>query len=231
MKKFPSESSQKILENPLLNKGTAFTEKERDLLALHGRLPCHVSTIEEQVKRRYDNFCEMESPISKYHFLSSLQNRNEILFYRFVLEHVTEILPLVYTPTVGDVSSNYSVLYREQRGLYLSYPLQDRMEEMVANYPYEVIDVIVVTDGERILGLGDLGVGGMAIPVGKLALYTLFGGIHPAKTLPIILDVGTNNAKMLSDPFYLGFRNERITGVAYDQFIERFVRTIEKRFP
>lgn len=233
MKFFQGISSwkQQILENPLLNKGTAFTEKERDALRLHGRLPCHVSSIEEQVKRRYANFCGLETPISKYHFLSSLQNRNEVLFYRFILEYIAEMIPLIYTPTVGDVSTNYSVLYREQRGLYLSYPLGEQMEEMIANYPYEDIDVIVVTDGERILGLGDLGVGGMAIPVGKLALYTLFSGVHPARTLPIILDVGTNNAKMLNDPFYIGFRSNRIMGEDYDQFIERFISVIEKRFP
>ncbi len=233
MKFFQGMSSwkQQILENPLLNKGSAFTEKERDALRLHGRLPCHISTIEEQINRRYANFCELETPISKYHFLSSLQNRNEVLFYRFILEYITEMVPLIYTPTVGEVSTNYSVLYREQRGLYLSYPLREQMEEMISNYPYDEIDVIVVTDGERILGLGDLGVGGMAIPIGKLALYTLFSGIHPARTLPIILDVGTNNAKMLGDPFYIGFRNHRIVGKDYDRFVERFIAVIEKRFP
>jgi malate dehydrogenase (oxaloacetate-decarboxylating) len=226
-----SASRRSAFEDPLFNRGTAFTDEERHDLQLHGQLPVHVSTLEEQVKRRYANFCEMENWVSKHHFLSGLQNRNEILFYRFLLEYVTEMVPFIYTPTVGDISRHYSMLYREQRGLYISYPLRDRMEEMVANYPYEEIDVIVVTDGERILGLGDLGVGGMAISVGKLSLYTLFGGIHPARTLPIVLDVGTNNAQMLSDPLYLGYRSQRVTGAAYDQFVESFISAIEKRFP
>lgn len=225
------KTGHELLEDPLLNKGTAFTQKERDRLKLNGLLPCHVSTIEEQVKRRYANFVGVESPLAKFNFLSALQNRNEILFYRLVHEHIAEMVPLIYTPTVGDVSSNYSMLYREQRGLYLSYPLRDKMEEMIANYPYSDIDVIVVTDGERILGLGDLGVGGMAIPVGKLSLYTLFGGIHPARALPIILDVGTNNQSMLADPLYLGYRSQRINDGEYDAFIETFIRAIEKRFP
>lgn len=225
-----SQTNIQILEDPLLNKGTAFTEAERDALGLHGLLPHHVSVIEEQVSRRYANFCSQSDDLAKYNFLSALQNRNEVLFYRFVLQYVTEMVPLIYTPTVGDVSTNYSMLYREQRGLYLSYPLRDKMEEMIDNYPYDDIDVIVVTDGERILGLGDLGVGGMAIPVGKLALYTLFGGIHPARTLPIVLDVGTNNAKMLSDPLYIGYRSQRIKGRPYDEFVERFVKNIKRRF-
>jgi len=226
-----SKSKRYPFEDPLFNRGTAFTEKERDAFGLQGQLPCHVSTIEEQVKRRYANFCEMENWVSKHHFLSALQNRNEVLFYRFLLEYVTEMVPFIYTPTVGDISRHYSMLYREQRGLYLSYPLKDRMEEMVANYPYNEIDVIVVTDGERILGLGDLGVGGMAISVGKLSLYSLFGGIHPARTLPVVLDVGTNNAGMLSDPLYLGYRSQRVTGAGYDEFVERFISAIEKRYP
>lgn len=220
-----------LLEDPLYNKGTAFTEEERLELGLEGLLPYHVSTLEQQVKRRYANFTEHSEEMSKYVFLNALQNRNETLFYRLVLEHLDEMVPLIYTPTVGSVSTNYSILYREQRGLYISYPHQDKIEEMMANFPREEIDVIVVTDGERILGLGDLGVGGMAIPVGKLALYTLFGGIHPARTLPIILDVGTNNKKMLEDPLYLGWRNERVTGEAYDAFIDRFIQAVKKHYP
>lgn len=220
-----------VLEDSLLNKGTAFTQKERDLFGLNGLLPWHISTIEEQVKRRYANFLQMEKPLAKFNFLNGLQNRNEILFYRLLCEHVNEMVPLIYTPTVGDVSTHYSLIYQEQRGLYLSYPLQDKMEEMIRNYPSDEVDVIVVTDGERILGLGDLGVGGMAIPVGKLALYTLFGGIHPARTLPIVLDVGTNNPNMLTDPLYLGYKNQRITGPEYDAFIEKFIAAIQKRFP
>lgn len=232
MKKIPlALPPEEILDNPLLNKGTAFTEQERDQLRLHGHLPYHISTIEEQVTRRYANFKRQPDEISKFIFLSSLQNRNEILFYRLVLEHLQEMVPLIYTPTVGVVSTDYSILYREHRGLYLSYPKKDLMEQIINQFSRSEIDVIVITDGERILGLGDLGVGGMAIPVGKLALYTLFGGIHPSRTLPIHLDVGTNNKQMLEDPLYLGWQNKRITGKEYDDFVDLFIRCIKKRYP
>ncbi|MES2345466.1 MAG: NAD-dependent malic enzyme [Chlamydiota bacterium] len=220
-----------ILNNPLLNKGSAFTQKERDALALNGHLPYSPSTIEKQLERRYQNFRSQPNDLAKHVFLSSLQNRNETLFYRLVLEHINEMLPLIYTPTVGEASKEYSYLYQEPRGLYLSYPLKDRMDEMVGNVEHDEIDVIVVTDGERILGLGDLGVGGMAIPVGKLALYTLFGGTHPARVLPVHLDVGTNNKELLDDPLYLGWRHERIRGKEYDDFVDSFVKTIKKRYP
>lgn len=220
-----------ILNSPLINKGTAFTTAERDSLGLHGHLPYHISTLEEQVKRRYDNFLQKADALSKYIFLSSLQNRNEILFYRLVSEHISEMVPLIYTPTVGDVSLHFSILYRQHRGLYLSYPLKDKIDEIISKWPIGDIEVIVVTDGERILGLGDVGVGGMAIPQGKLALYTLFGGIHPAKVLPIMLDVGTNNPKLLNDPLYLGWLHPRIVGKDYLDFIDIFVKAIKKRFP
>ncbi len=220
-----------LLENPLTNKGTAFTLEERAALGLNGLLPYHVSTLVEQVARRYENFTELQTDLAKYTFLNALQNRNEVLFYRFVLEHVAEMTPYIYTPTVGSVSTHYSSLYREQRGLYLSYPDKDTIRQMIANYPIKDIDVIVVTDGERILGLGDLGVGGMAIPVGKLALYTLFGGIHPGRALPIILDVGTNNNQMLEDPLYIGWRNPRVRGSEYDDFIDRFIQAIKAEYP
>jgi malate dehydrogenase (oxaloacetate-decarboxylating) len=220
-----------ILDNPLYNKGTAFTKEERDLLKLHGLLPFHISTMEQQLERRYKNFKERKDDLSRYIFLSSLQNRNEILFYRLVYEHIAEMLPLIYTPTVGDVSLDFSILYRQHRGIFLSFPLQDKMGEIIDNLPNQEIEVIVVTDGERILGLGDVGVGGMAIPQGKLALYTLFGGIHPAKVLPVMLDVGTNNEKLLNDPLYLGWRHPRIKGAEYDEFIAVFVKQIKKRYP
>lgn len=220
-----------ILCDPLTNKGTAFTEKEREELKLNGLLPYHVSTIEQQVQRRYHNFKAQSSDLSKYLFLSALHNRNEILFYRLVSEHITEMLPYIYTPTVGDVSLHYSSLYTEPRGVYLSYPHRQKMEEMIHNISRDEIDVIVVTDGQRILGLGDLGTGGMAIPVGKLSLYTLFGGIHPARTLPIMLDVGTNNPTLLNDPLYIGWRHPRISGKEYDLFVDRFVKAIKKRYP
>lgn len=226
-----SLAPEQILNDPLLNKGSAFTEEERDSLGLHGYLPCHISTIEEQVRRRYHNFCDQNTHLAKYSFLSSLQNRNEILFYRLVLEHLSEMMPYIYTPTVGDVSLQYSSLFTEHRGVYLSYPLKDKMEAIIDLIPKDGVDVIVVTDGERILGLGDLGVGGMAIPVGKLSLYTLFGGIHPARALPIMLDVGTNNQELLKDPLYLGWRHERVTGKEYDHFVDRFITVIKKRYP
>lgn len=220
-----------IFHDPLLNKGTGFTEEERTELGLHGLLPYHSSTIEEQVKRRYANFCGKENDISKYKFLSTLQDRNETLFYRLCSEYPEEMLPYIYTPTVGDASLNFSYLYSQNRGVYISYPHKDRMEEIINNIPRDRVDVIVVTDGARILGLGDLGMGGMAIPVGKLALYSLFGGIHPAYTLPITLDVGTNNKTLLNDPLYLGWRNERLVGKEYDEFVEAFIQAITKRYP
>lgn len=220
-----------ILSNPLLNKGTGFTQEERDRFHLHGFLPYQVSTLEEQVKRRYENFLSQPSDLAKWIFLTALQDRNEILFYRLVLDHVDEMLPFVYTPTVGDVSLHFSSLFTHPRGLYLSYPLQDKMDDIFDHLPHHEVDVIVVTDGERILGLGDLGAGGMAISVGKSSLYTLFGGIHPARTLPILLDVGTNNKTLLDDPLYLGWRHPRIKGAEYDAFIDRFVQTVKSKFP
>ena len=225
-----SLSAEQILNDPLLNKGTAFTDEERDALGLHGLLPYHVSTMQEQLQRLYQNFQENSSPLAKYSYLSNLQNRNEILFYRFIYEHIAEMLPLIYTPTVGDVSILFSVLYRKNRGIYLSYPLKDKIHTVIERLSKQ-IDVIVVTDGERVLGLGDVGVGGMAISQGKLVLYTLFGGIHPARTLPIVLDVGTNNPALLKDPLYLGWRHPRITGKEYDEFVDTFVQAIKSRFP
>ncbi len=222
---------QEILHNPLLNKGTGFSKKERDELHLHGLLPPHISTIEEQMERRYKNFQNKSTDLGKYKLLSSLQDRNETLFYRLFLKHCEEMLPFIYTPTVGDASSQYSYIYTQNRGIYLSYPMIDRLDEIITNIPKEHVDVIVVTDGQRILGLGDLGIGGMAIPVGKLAIYTAFGGINPARTLPIFLDVGTNNDSLRNDPLYLGWRNKRIEGAEYDRFIDSFVKGIKKRFP
>lgn len=222
---------EQILNDPLLNKGTAFTQEERDRFHLNGLLPHHISTLEEQVQRRYENFKGKRSDLAKYTFLKALQDRNEVLFYRLVSEHITEMLPLIYTPTVGDVSLHYSSLYTQHRGRYFSYPHRDKMEDIIQNIPQKELDVIVVTDGERILGLGDLGAGGMAIPVGKLSLYTLFGGIHPGRTLPIMLDVGTNNPDLLNDPLYLGWKHERIRGQEYLDFIECFVKAIKKRYP
>src|SRR3990167_390261 len=178
-----------ILSDPLQNKGTAFTDKERDQYQLHGRLPFHVSTLDEQVQRRYSNFKAQTTDLARHLFLAALNHRNEVLFYKLVSEHISEMLPYIYTPTVGDFSLHFSYLYTEPRGLFLSYPLRDKMEEMLNDVDRNEVDVVVVTDGQRILGLGDLGTGGMAIPVGKLALYTIFGGIYPGRTLPVLLDV------------------------------------------
>ncbi len=219
-----------LLNDPLLNKGSAFTQKERDAFGLNGLLPYHVSTMEEQLRRRYANFSAQKGAVAKYTFLSALQNRNEVLFYRLVQEHIEEMLPLVYTPTVGEVSTHFSVLYKEHRGVYISYPHKDKMKEIIRSLKKEV-QVIVVTDGERILGLGDLGVGGMAIPLGKLILYTLFGGIHPGKTLPVFLDVGTNNETLLNDPLYMGWRHKRIQGKEYELFVNQFIKEIKKKYP
>jgi len=220
-----------FLNHSLINKGTAFSDEERNSLGLHGFLPYHVSTLQEQAHRRYLNFKSLTTDLGRYVFLAGLQNRNETLFYKLVYDHISEMLPIIYTPTVGEAALHYSVLYNHERGLYLSYPLRDRIEEIVSKIPRKTLDVAVVTDGQRILGLGDLGVGGMTIPIGKLALYTLFGGVHPAKTLPIMLDVGTDNETLLADPMYIGWRHKRITGPDYDAFVDRFVQALKKRYP
>lgn len=222
---------KEILRDPLLNKGSAFTQKERDALQLNGLLPAHISTMSEQLQRRYHNFSKKNSRVEKYEFLSNLQNRNEILYYRLILEHVIEMLPFVYTPTVGDISLLYSLQYNQTRGLFIQWELQDRIEEILKNAPSKDIDVIVVTDGGRVLGLGDVGVGGMVIPIGKAALYTIFGGIHPARILPIMLDVGTDNETLLNDPLYIGSKRKRITGEEYYLFLEKFVAAVKKVFP
>jgi malate dehydrogenase (oxaloacetate-decarboxylating) len=220
-----------VLNSSLLNKGTAFTQEERDLLGLNGLLPPHISSVEEQIKRSYLNFQQKRSPLEKYECLVGLMSRNEILFYQFISRYPAEILPYIYTPTVGEAAMQYSRIYFHQRGLYLSYPHIDKIEEIIFNYALDDVEVIVVTDGERILGLGDQGIGGMTIPVGKLSLYTLFGGIHPARTLPIVLDVGTNNQDFLKDDLYLGWRHERLSGLEYDDFVDRFIKAIHKRYP
>ena len=224
-------TGQQLLESPLLNKGSAFTEDERRTLGLLGLLPPHFSTLEEQLARSYGNYQQKESDLERYVFLTALQDRNETLFYRLLQEHITEMMPIIYTPTVGEGCQEYSHVFRRPRGLYISYPYRDQIPAVLDNTPGENVEVIVVTDGERILGLGDLGVGGMGIPIGKLSLYTLCAGIHPGTTLPILLDVGTDNRELLDDPLYLGWRHERVRGQEYDQFIERFIEAIERKFP
>jgi len=220
-----------LLDDPLLNKGSAFPEEERRELGLLGLLPLHSSTIAEQLVRVYENYQPKDSDLERYIFLSALQDRNEVLFYRLLHEHITEMMPIIYTPTVGEGCRKYSHTFRRPRGLFISYPHQKEIPMLLDNAPTGNVDVIVVTDGERILGLGDLGVGGMGIPVGKLSLYTLCAGIHPATTLPILLDVGTDNQELLNDPLYLGWRHERMRGEKYDEFIEAFVVAVKQKFP
>jgi len=224
-------SGPEILNTPLYNKGSGFTQEERDAFGLNGLIPPRISTIDDQIKRSYYNFSHKHSPLEKYESLVGLMSRNELLFYQLLARYPAEMLPIIYTPTVGDAAMKYSRIYFHQRGLYLSYALKNQFDEIFQRVPREDIDVIVVTDGERILGLGDQGIGGMTIPIGKLSLYTLFGGIHPARTLPIILDVGTNNEELLRDEFYLGWRHERLSGLKYDEFIEKFVQAVKKRYP
>src|SRR5688500_18276071 len=188
-------TGQLLLDDPLLNKSSAFPEEERLALGLVGLLPYHASTIEEQLERVYENYRRKDSDIERYIFLSALQDRNETLFYRLLQEHVTEMMPIIYTPTVGEGCRQYSHVFRRPRGLYISYLQRDEIPAILDNAPSDKPEVIVVTDGERILGLGDLGVGGMGLPIGKLSLYSVCAGIHPAATLPIMLDVGTDNSE------------------------------------
>ncbi|MEQ8854713.1 NAD-dependent malic enzyme [Gimesia sp.] len=219
-----------LIEDPLLNKGTAFSDQERSQFGLVGLLPPHIDTLEEQVERSYEAFCDFQNDIDKHIFLRQLQDENETLYYRLLLEHITEMMPIVYTPVVGLACERFSHIYRRPRGIFISYPERDQMDEILENIERD-IEVIVVTDGERILGLGDQGAGGMGIPIGKLSLYTLCGGIDPAKTLPILLDLGTNNEERLDDPRYVGWREHRIKGAEYDAFIDQFVQAVKKRFP
>lgn len=226
-----SLAGRSLLENPLLNKGSAFSEEERREFGLLGLLPPHVSTVEEQLARTYESYKRKETDIERYIYLVSLQDRNETLFYMLLQEHITEMMPIIYTPTVGEGCKQYSRIYRRPRGLYIPFTHREQIAAVLNNAPGKEVDVIVVTDGERILGLGDLGVGGMGIPVGKLSLYTLCAGVPPARTLPVILDAGTDNEELLGDPLYLGWRHQRMRGQAYDDFIEAFVTAVTGKFP
>lgn len=220
-----------LLSDPLTNKGTAFTEEERDLFGLHGLLPPHVGTLESQIARRRRALEEKENDFQRYAFLRELQDSNEVLFHALVQSDLPRMLPLVYTPTVGDGCERFSEIWRRARGLFLSYPNRDRIGEILADPAYDRVKVIVVSDGERILGLGDQGAGGMGIPIGKLALYTACAGIHPSEVLPILLDVGTDNHALREDPLYVGWRAPRVRGQEYDDFVETFVSAVHTRFP
>ena len=220
-----------LLDTPLLNKGTAFTEEERTLFGLLGLLPPHVETLEEQVVRAYEAYQRKDDDLERHIYLRALQDTNEVLFYRLLLDHIEEMTPIVYTPTVALACQQFSHIYRRPRGLFVSYPRRDSITTLLRNRPNPNVDVIVVTDGERILGIGDQGAGGLGIPIGKLSLYTLIGGIRPERTLPIVLDVGTNNQERLNDPEYLGWRHARITGQDYFDFIDQFVQAVKQEFP
>ncbi len=224
-------AARAILSDPLTNKGTAFTEGERDRLGLHGLLPPHVGTLESQIVRRRRVLDGMADDFHRYAFLRELQDSNEVLFHALVQADLPRMLPLVYTPTVGAGCERFSEIWRKPRGLFLSYPNRDRIADILADPALDRVKVIVVSDGERILGLGDQGAGGMGIPIGKLALYTACAGIHPAEVLPILLDVGTDNAGLRDDPLYVGWRNPRIRGEDYAAFVETFVAAVAARWP
>jgi malate dehydrogenase (oxaloacetate-decarboxylating) len=224
-------SGPAILNLPILNKGTAFTEEERSDLGLLGLLPPHVETLDQQVVRAYEAYRRKDEDLERHIYLRALQDTNEVLFYRLLLDHIEEMTPMVYTPVVAQACQQFSHIYRRPRGLFVSYPRRDSIRTILRNRPNAEVDVIVVTDGERILGIGDQGAGGLGIPIGKLSLYTLIGGIHPERTLPIVLDVGTNNAERLGDPEYLGWRHERMTGQAYFDFVDQFVRAVVQELP
>jgi malate dehydrogenase (oxaloacetate-decarboxylating)(NADP+) len=220
-----------LLRDPTLNKGTAFIDDEREALGLRGLLPPRVATLEDQVERVLENIRRLDSNLSKYIALEALQDRNETLFYRVVTDNPDEMMPLIYTPTVGLACQQFGHIYRRPRGLYVTAADRGRIAQVLRNWPYREAAIIVVTDGERILGLGDLGANGMGIPIGKLALYTACAGVHPRHCLPVLLDVGTNNTPLHTDRLYLGLRQPRLTGSAYDEFIEEFVDATQQVFP
>jgi len=220
-----------LLRDPLLNKGTAFTDAERDALGLRGLLPPTVITQDEQVARVLDNLRRLPTDLDKFVSLNALHDRNEALFFRVVIDHPDEMMPLIYTPTVGLACQRFAHIYQRPRGMWVSAADRGRVAEVLRNWPSREVKIIVVTDGERILGLGDLGANGMGIPVGKLSLYTACAGIHPAATLPVMLDVGTNNAAFLQDPLYIGLKQPRLRGADYDALVEEFISAAQEAFP
>lgn len=224
-------AGQSLLEAPLLNKGSAFTEQERSSFNLTGLLPLLAETIEEQSRRVYQQYCSFHGALDKHIYLRRLQDTNETLFYYLVEKYIDEMMPIIYTPTVGDACEQFSSIYRCARGGVISYEQRHHIDEILHNCSQKKVKVIVVTDGERVLGLGDQGLGGMGIPIGKLSLYTACGGISPAYTLPIMLDVGTNNQKLLDDPMYMGVRHKRIAQVKYEELLDLFIKAIKRRWP
>ncbi len=220
-----------LLETALLNKGSAFSSEERDSFNLTGLLPHNIETIEEQSLRAYHQLRSFTSDMDKHIYLRNIQDTNETLFHHLIEQHIEEVMPLIYTPTVGQACEKFSQIYRRKRGLFISYPERHKIDDMLQNATKQNVKVIVVTDGERILGLGDQGIGGMGIPIGKLALYTACGGISPAYCLPILLDVGTNNQQLLDDPMYMGWRNPRISGDEYNEFVDLFIQAVKRRWP
>lgn len=220
-----------LLETSLLNKGSAFSEYERQQFNLEGLLPHSIETIEEQTARAYQQFLMFRTDMEKHIYLRNIQDTNETLFYKLISEHLDEVMPIIYTPTVGEACQSFSKIYRRRRGLFISYPDIDRIDDMLQNAIKQNVKVIVVTDGERILGLGDQGIGGMGIPVGKLALYTACGGISPAYTLPVVLDVGCNNKEITDDPMYMGWHHPRISGDEYYEFVDKFIQAVKRRWP
>lgn len=224
-------TSQALIEDPLLNKGTAFTQAERDAFKLNGYFPDVVETLDTQVARAVETIRALPTNLDRYVYLRDLQDTNETLYFAVITRNLDELLPIIYTPTVGAACQQYHHISRRPRGLFISYPNRAKMNEILANPRYDNVECIVVTDSERILGLGDQGVGGMGIPVGKLAIYTGCGGIAPSTVLPITLDTGTNNAERIADPLYFGWKHERVRGEEYDSFIDQFVQAVKKRWP
>ncbi len=220
-----------LLETPLLNKGSAFDHQERINFNLTGLLPPRFETIDEQVARAYRQYCSFHNDINKHIYLRAIHDNNETLFFKLVQSHLAEMMPIIYTPTVGDACEQFSDIYRSSRGLFISYEDRHQIDDILRNATKNKVKIIVVTDGERILGLGDQGIGGMGIPIGKLSLYTACGGISPAYTLPVMLDVGTNNQKLLDEPMYMGARHKRIGQTEYDEFLALFISAVKRRWP
>lgn len=228
---YTAYSGSALLETPLLNKGNAFSAEERQAFNLTGLLPPRYETIEEQVDRAYMQYLSFDEAINKHIYLRAIQDNNETLFYRLVQRHLDEMIPIIYTPTVGDACEQFSDIYRSARGLFVSYEDRHQLDDVLRNATKRKVKVIVVTDGERVLGLGDQGIGGMGISIGKLSLYTACGGISPAYTLPVMLDVGTDNQQLLDDPMYMGLRQKRIRGEQYNEFVDLFITAVKRRWP